>query len=242
MTTFQKIFNATVFVVFAFILIGGFIWYRHDSEVLQDGHDISGAVSSSGMANQSPTTVPVKLSHHDISMNSPWGAEMSYKGGKGIGQYTFASGAKMAVLVYKNGPREQIEQDTSLTASEKESYEPLFQLLSSKFGHDFTSYEFLRLVMETKQKDIDDATSTMARQGYAKALELKPDLLFGSDSPFKFANRSGGGFIYMTKDYSVPIGLDYFDKNDDRFTFMFPRMKEITKPDIEIMMNSVTGL
>jgi len=47
---------------------------------------------------------------------------------------------------------------------------------------------------------------------------------------------------YVAKDYSVPVGLDYFDENNDRFTFMFPRMIEISKPYVEIIMNSVTGL
>ncbi|MDD5050291.1 MAG: hypothetical protein PHV93_00935 [Candidatus Pacebacteria bacterium] len=203
------------------------------------------AISDYIFSNTKPQNlVEVRLSHHSIDIESPWGLEKSYRGSRdSLGQYTFVNGIKMTVTLNKLSPQDELKQ-SDFSPTELAQFNSLFQFIGSKIEPNFSSYEFQKFLHGTNQQVIDEATTQEDKTGYSKVLVLKNiTAFFGSSTPvYQFANKNGKGFVYVKSDTTVPSGVDFWGPNGWRYTFMLPAKQNISKGDVDALIQSIKSL
>lgn len=194
------------------------------------------------LSNISPTNLTiVKLSHHSIDFESPWGTEKSFKGGDMLGQYVFANGVRMTVNLNKINPKEELK-NVDLSPNERKEFDSFFTFVESKIGPNYTSYDYLRFMWGTSQQTVSSAITNEDKLGYSKVLELKAVLPNSPIVPYQFNNQKGKGFVYFSKDSEVPSVVDFFDYRGWRFSFMFPSNQNISKGDMDVVIKTIRSI
>jgi|GEM_PF-3985049 len=183
----------------------------------------------------------IKLSHHSIGIDSPWGIESNYKGNPdgSVGQYTFANGVKMTVALNKLSPQDELKQ-SGLSQSELTQYNSVFKFIASKAGSDFKGYDYENFLLGISQKTVDQAKTQEDKLGYSEALVLKKVTSFGSsDTVFRFTNQNSKGFIWMLPNSTIPSKIDFWGPNGWQYNFMFPAKQNISQKEVDALIQSI---
>ena len=216
-------------------------------QVSQDSNNSTTVVSNDSLKYYSffgvipSNLVEVKLSHNSIDIESPWGIESNYRGSSdgSVGQYTFANGARMTVTLNKLSPQDELRQ-SGFSQSDLGQYNSVFKFIASKIGSDLNSYNYENFLHEISQKTVDQAKTQEDKLGYSEALVLKNVTSFGaSDTLFRFTNKNGKGFIWMTPNSTIPSKIDFWGTNGWEYNFMFPAKQNISQKEVDALIQSI---
>jgi hypothetical protein len=184
----------------------------------------------------------VRLSQQGVEVSSPWGKEESYKVSPdgGIGWHTFSNGVRVAVILDKLSPQEELKQ-SGFSSTSQAQYEEVLKFIGSKIGANFSGYDYEKFLHETTQQTANSATSVSDKIGYGKVLIIKSVTSFGPrDSVFRFSNDNGiKGFIWLPPESEIPSKVDFWGSNGWQYSLIFPAKQDVTKRDVDAVIRSL---